>query len=291
MNTPLRLLTFPLLALTCGACSDYRTQTDSWWLRYHPEKNEAILVEVQDGVTGGDDAGEALGKLVAGWRRYPPEGGLLTLDLDEEIDWSEVDAPTDVEELKRIYEGLERSVEVTDVGLFRAGEDGLGFYRVTHIKDLSLLLEGMNILVNAFLADTLEGRDFGDEGDFAISEETKALWLERVEKNQAWITLDGSALVIDVPMTETEAGTFLRTVLADPGDDEVPEWFIDAIQSLRIADGALRLTIAPDGLRFHSTSTNEDYEPSSGHAELIEALGQKPGFAEFDRSAVLERVK
>lgn len=291
MKILLRLLPLSLFALSLGSCTAYRVQTNSWWLRYHPEENEAYYIEIQDGVTADASAAESLRLLVGGWRQYPPEGGLLALDLDEVIDWSEVKPPMDVEELKRIFMGLQREIVVTETGVFRAGDEGLGFFRVTHIKDLSLLLEGVNIFINAILADQWEGEDDLKWEYFTIGEETKARWMERVTKGEPWLSLQDSAFVLEIPMTEREAAGFLRAVLEDAEDFPPGSWFLLALDKIQIADGSLSLNFAPEGLRFHSQETNDPYSLNSKQAELLEALGTDPGFKVLDRSALLERVK
>ena len=291
MKKTLRNLTLSLCALSLSSCTDFTAQSSSWWLRYHPEKNEAVYVEIQDGITDSVDAAEPLRRLVGGWRRYPPEGGLGALDLNEEVDWEKAPEGIDVERMKAIFEGLQREIEVVEVGVFRTGQENLGFFRVTHIKDLSLLLEGMNSFCNVVLSEEwAEGIDITWE-HFEIGEETKARWMQRVTENEPWLTRQGNAFVLNIPMTETEAAGFLRAVIADARDFPPDSWFMKPLEQIRIADGSLSLTFAPKGNRFHQDEINQHHILNKGHAALVEALESDPGFRELDRAEVLERVK
>jgi len=291
MKQTLRNLTLSLCVLSLASCTDFTAQSSSWWFRYHPEGDEAIYVEIQDGITKNVDAAEPLRRLVGGWRRYPPEGGLMTLDLNEEIDWEEAPESVDIERMKTVFEGLQREVEVVEAGVFRVGQERLGFFRVTHIKDLSLLLEGLNSFCNVVLSEEwAEGIDLTWE-HFEIGEETGARWMQRVAENEPWLTRQGSAFVLDIPMTETEAAGFLRAVIADSRDFQPDLWFMEALEQVRVADGSLSLTFSPKGNRFHHNETNEQYSLNEGHAALVEALESDPGFQEFDRAEVLDRVK
>ena len=57
MRPTLKTLTLSLCALSLASCSDYSIESSSWWLRYHPEENEAVYVEIQDSVYGGGGVG------------------------------------------------------------------------------------------------------------------------------------------------------------------------------------------------------------------------------------------
>lgn len=292
MRSPMRSLALSVCALTLASCSDFSSQSRSWWLRYHPEENEAVYVEVLDGVTAGTSGVEPLRKLVKGWRRYPPEGGLLALDLDEEPDWEDAPSGVDEERLRETLASLRREVVVTEAGLFRVGAERAGFYRVTHIKDLSVFLRDANELVNVFLYEEWKraGIEVSSEY-FELSEETKARWLERAKQREPWVTRAGRTFTLDLPMTEAEAAGFLRAVLEEAEDFDPDTWFMRALSAVRVADGSLRLSFAPAGARFQDVKANKAGSQSKDHAELIEALEMDPGFEEFDRAKLLERVK
>ena len=288
----MRGVALALCAFTLASCADCSSRSSSWWLRYHPEKNEAVYVEILDDLTAGADAAEPLRKLVGGWRRYPPEGGLLVFDLDEEPDWEDVSRETEAEKLREILASLRREVVVTDTGLFRVGSDGVGFYRVTHIKDLSAFLKNANEMLNIFLHEgwMSEGIEMSWE-HFEIGEETKARWMERASKREPWLALRGRTFLLDIPMTEHEAAGFLRAVIEDAKDFPADSWFMEALTSIRIADGSMRLGFAPAGDRFQESEGKPGATRGEGHGALLQALETEPGFQEFDRAQILERVK
>lgn len=291
MKKTLRNLALSLCAFAFASCSDYRTNSESWWFRYHPEEDEAVYVEIQDGITANADAAETLRRLIAGWRRYPPEGGLVVLDLDAEVNWDDAPPDVDAEHLKELFLGLQAAIEIEDAGVFRIGQEGLGFYRVTRIKDLSLFLDGLNSFANlVMLEEWREGVDIEWE-HFEIGPETERRWMQRFRNNEPWLTRKGSALVLDLPMSETEAAGFLRSVIEDHRDFPPDAWFMKSIEQIRIADGSLRLTFAPTGNRFQQLGAGSSGSQDDDHAALLEALEADPGFADFDRARVLERVK
>ena len=118
MNGALSKLSLLLCAAALASCSAYQTSTSSWWFRYHPEEDEAVYVEIQDGLTADAEAAPTLRRLVGGWRRYPPEGGLIDVDLDAEPDWKKA-APRHqerVKKLRELFQGLQREVEVVEAG-------------------------------------------------------------------------------------------------------------------------------------------------------------------------------
>ena len=281
-----------LCALSLASCSDFSSQSSSWWLRYQPEENEAVYVEVLDGVTAGVDGAEALQKLVKGWRRYPPEGGLFTFDLDEEPDWSDAPESADEERLRELLASLRREVVVTEAGLFRVGTDGAGLYRITHIKNLNVFMEDTNELLNVFLYEEWkkEGIDLNWE-HCELGEETKARWMTRAKERGPWLTRTGATFSLDIPMTEGEAAGFLRAVIEDAKDFPPDAWYMQALTGVRIADESLTLSFSPPGQRFESSDVGGGSTPNPGHADLLQVLEADPGFVEFDRAKILERVK
>ena len=115
--------------------------------------------------------------------------------------------------------------------------------------------------------------------------------MQRVNSNEPWLTRQGSALVLDLPMTESEAVGLLREIIEEGGKGSTDTWYMKALDQIRIADGSLRLTFAPAGNRFQSLDAGGSDSQNKDHTALFEALKADPGFADFDRAKVLERVK
>jgi hypothetical protein len=295
MRPTLKTLTLSLCALSLASCSDYFMESSSWWLRYHPEENEAVYVEIQDSVYTSDAGVDPLRKLVNGWRRYPPEGGLFAIDFDAEIDGGEAPEGIDLEEVKSVADSLREQVVVLEAGLYRFGTSNLGFFRVTKIKDMAAFLHGANYLLNTIL--NVEWRD-GQLGskleNLELSEETMDRWMERTEKREPWLTFAEKTFLLHVPMTEREATGFLREVIKEADDFHPDAWFMRALTGIRIAEEGLTLSFSPGGQRFESTESFEgdgDHSTVKGYDKLFEALQADPGFVEFDRAKLLERVK
>jgi len=287
-----RLAAPALCLLSLSSCSDFSSQSSSWWLRYHPEEDEAVFVEVMDGVTAKASAAGPLRELAKGWRRYPPEGGLITFDLDEELDANDIPEGVNAERAQAILASLRREVVVSEAGLFRVGAEGLGFYRVTEIKDLSVFLSDLNELFNIALEE--EWREGGVDiswEDFEPGEETKARWMKRAREREPWLTRTGATFTLDVPMTEREAAGFLRAALADAEDFPAEAWFMKALVGVRLADGSLTLSFSPKSQRFEGASGGGGGGRNEEHTALFKALGDDPGFIDLDRSKLLERVK
>jgi hypothetical protein len=295
MRPTLKTLTLSLCALSLASCSDYSVESSSWWLRYHPEENEAVYVEIQDSVYASNTGVDPLRKLVNGWRRYPPEGGLFAIDFDAEVDWDEEPEGVDLEEVKVVWDSLKEQVVVTEAGLYGFGASGLGFFRVTKIKDMAAFLRGVNYMLNTIL--NVEWRD-GQLGSklehLELSEETKDRWMERTAKKEPWLTFAGETFSLHIPMTEREAAGFLREVIKEADDFPPDAWFLRALTGIRIAEGGLTLSFSPKGQRFESIESFEgdgDYSAVKGYDKMFEALQVDPGIVEFDRSKLLERVK
>ncbi len=292
MKPSYKSLALSLCALSLASCSDYSSQSSSWWLRYHPEKNEAVYVEIQDSVTADKTAAEPLRGLVAGRRRYPPEGGLIAFDLDEEIDWSDAPEVADREKLQAAIDSLKDQAVVTEAGLYRIGTTGLGFFRVTQIKDLTVFLSDINYLANVIFHE--QWKDNPPKSNWEhleLSEETKDRWVERAEKREPWLTQSGATFSLDIPMTEREAAGLVKAVIEDADDFPPDAWFMRALTGVRIADGSLTLSFSPPGQRFESSDVDGDDTLHAGHADLLQELEADPGFIEFDRAKLLERVK
>jgi hypothetical protein len=292
MKPTLKSLALSLCALSLASCSDFSSQSSSWWLRYHPEENEAIYVEVQDSVTAGKSGAEALRKLVGGWRRYPAEGGLISFDFDEEIDWSDAPEGLDLEEAKKVVASLRAQVEVKDAGVYRFGPTGIGFFRVTHIKDLDTFLRDINYFLNVFLYDAWKDESLDATGnDLLLSQETKERWLQRAENKEPWLTRDGKVFSLNIPMTEGEAARILTAMMYEANDLQDFAWLFRGFTGLRVADGDATFSFSPPGQRFEGGKTEGDDTPNPKHEELLGALQEDPGFVEFDRAKLLERVK
>ena len=287
-----RRVALALCLLSLASCSDFSSASRSWWLRYHPEEDQAVYVEVMDGVTAEASSAEPLRKLVAGWRRFPAEGGLFTFDLDEELDWSDLPEAEAADRMRAILASLREQVKVSEAGLFRVGAEGVGLYRAVEIKDLSVFLSDMNELFNTFL--DVEWREKGVNVSWKhleLSDETKARWRARARAREPWLTRTGATFTLDVPMTEGEAAGMIRAVLEDAEDFPPESWFMRALSGVRIAEGSLTLSFSPRGQRFEGVSQSGSDSLDSEHAALLKTLEGDPGFVEFDRAKLLGRVK
>ena len=259
-----------LTALLAGAgslaCTSYEVDATERHLRYDSASDTLTLFEIQTGLSSSDaKAPAAVAELLEGRRRFPPEGGLLAVDFDQEpdeedrLEWAEV-----IELLERFSEG----VSVDDVGLF-LDQGRLGLYRRSRFREVKLGLEILNLVINRTMLEDfdVEARSFP-----VFDQRTAEAWLERARTGGEWVRVDAGAFVIDLPMSYENAARCLEH-LADPEDDVLHDehWLLEQLTRLVVRDGSVELHFAggADGwMRFDSPQRDRgDYDD-----ELLDAL-------------------
>src|SRR5690349_1700489 len=123
------------VALLCCACSSAYSVSEQEVLVRLLAKDDALsILEVQTGLGAApariDDAVSALTSVLGGAKRFPPEQGFISLDLDVPKDekWSEIE--------RADFREFADNVHVEESALFRDDRGQLCFLRRTRIDHL-----------------------------------------------------------------------------------------------------------------------------------------------------------
>lgn len=270
-------LVFAILALYGGsACSAYRTEETEIHIRYLPAEDAILVLEAQYGVHAkgsASNAAAALQSAAAGHRRYPPEGDLISLDLDRspiERDQEEWD-----EKERADFSEFSKAVRVVEAHVFSDGQGHLSFARLTRIDHARKVLEIIDAYWNRQLArDTHENNEFVPE--YPIFDETTRDAIRGASTaGHKWLHPDDDALVLDVPMTQRNAARCLSWIKKngqEPAHKEALQ-LIDQATSVEITGGHALLRFGEDSKRvthlfFHDDGPGPDSEIRAALREL-----------------------
>lgn len=241
------VLVLASLALLVCACSSYSYEEGGFALRYLPREDALIVLEFQRGLHAEASAAEAAQALDAALqhkRVYPPEGGLIRLDLDRE---PEPAKPGEEQERADMVE-LAGCVHVVGARVFDQ-EGKLCFARVSRIEHFRRVLQIVNAWISREHLRSSEARaEFVPE--FPVFDEaTRDILRTAAASGHAWFSAEAEAIVLDVPMTAGNAARCLGWIerhSREEGSPHDPNFF-DQVTSLEVANGRalLRFGQAP----------------------------------------------
>ena len=303
-----------LVSTSCFPSAKFATKERDAALRYIPESDELLLLEVLRDIRIKEEKFTALEAVVNGERTYPPEGGFPAMMLEEGLEEHQE------EEEARIREGREQTpdeafkekalgvadkIEVLDAGLF--DQDGeLCFYRLSRMKDANALCALINEAINFQLRESLEraeqrakesGEEVGriDFFDVILSAETCARWEERAASNGVWFTLGGRGCSVDLPLKSAEAAGVVRFLLENAEEDEEYYQLYRFISDLVITESQVKIDFQPPADGYFKSprwAPRELGSPGPGSDEYAKALthfSERVGFVEFDSAALFKR--
>jgi hypothetical protein len=264
-------LAVALLGCSCSSAYDFSEQ--ELLVRVLAKEDALSILEVQTGLNSSpkktDGAVAALASVLRGARRFPPEQGFISLDLDEPEDekWSELERADFLE--------FAANVKVEESGLFSEELGPLCFVRRTRIDHLRRTLEIVNAYCNRM---TLEQRDRQSANkeefrpDFPFYDvATRDAVHAAAASGHAWLSLRDGALVLDYPMSESGAAR-CASELATGKLHKDNAMLIAQTSSIRSADGRVLLRFGEPHkpvLNFSmpkSKSPEEAFDPDLIHA-------------------------
>lgn len=227
------------LAWLAAACTTaYDVAQHEVHVRILPGEDAALVLEIERGLSTTpkrqQEALRALQSALAGGKRFPPEGGLLTFDFDEVV------LEEESAEERAGREQLSAAIHVQEVRLFRDERHRLCFARSTRIAPLSRVLAAINSVVSFDVnGDRARSNRFKTpfQPEFPVYDlaTREAVW-KAAESGHAWLSVRDGALVLDVPMTEANAGKCLVKLLEEARDHE-DSTILSQVSSLQVADG------------------------------------------------------
>jgi len=305
-----------VLPVSCLPSPDYKMMEKEAELRYVAETDELYLMEVQRDLRINLANADVLEELAGGHRRYPPEGGMLSIDIDADL--SEERARI----AKRREEGEERAVdqlalrtfdlfedvEVLEAGLFR--EVGtFSLYRLSRTKNATAWVDLINDWLNAGVIEESDkyrerhgefsegAHPWSEAADVGFSLETAISWEDRARSDEPWVKLSDKGMHISFPIKGPEVAASIR-YLAEKGRyfDSYQMQLLRNLSDVRVSDGEMELWLRPgvDGFYRVPTEPLGEYQPKLGagteeHAQVVKRLKESVGFAEFGRQALLSR--
>ena len=304
-----------VVALTLTACSpNFAIKEREAALRYIPESDELLLLEVLRDIRIEEEKFAFLESLAKGGRTYRPEGGFLSISVDEELKKYRQEEESRNEEgreessddaFKRKALGQADKIEVLEAGLFsEAGK--LCFFRLSRMKEAEALCALINSEINADLLASIEGAERMAEAsgedvekiDFfgvTLSAETCARWRDRAASNGAWFTLGGRGCSVDLPLNSAEAAGVVRSVLENAEEDEEYFQLYRFLSDLVITESQVKIDFQPtaDGyFKLPRWAPRELESPGPGseeYAKTMASFSESVGFVEFDSAALFKR--
>lgn len=284
----LLVLVASLLALVCGAsCSSYRIEEGGLAFRYLPREDALIVLEFEGGIHtdgGGTEAAKDLQAAASGRRVYPPEGGLIRLDLDKELEPAK---PGEEHERADLVE-LAACVRVLEAHVFER-EGKLCFVRVSRIDRFRHVLEIVNAFINReHLRQASSSAPFAP--DFPVFDEpTRDMLRSAATNGHAWLSAEAEAIVLDVPMTSANAARCLGWIEQEARrhGDKQPSVF-DQVSSLEVAHSRALLRFGQAPHPVVRISFHDDDQP--GQDETIRAELKTLGVP-IERETVLAKAE
>lgn len=265
-------LALALILFSAGCSSDYSFEREEFLLRYVPKEDALLVLEVQHGLCGEPGAAaSALQRLVEKRRVYPPEAGFIHVDFDE----TEKQVEPGKEQIHADFLEFGKAVSVLDARVFVDADGRLSCLRLTRLAHLQRQLELVNAMTNRD-ASANEDRTKPFVPAFPVfDEDTRDAIRGAWALGHAWLRVEGSAIVLDAPMTAANAAACVEWLAkhgAEQAQADQPDW-ISQMTSLEISKGhvKLRFSEAPKEIvRFSWETKSNPRDPAPLRAELAE---------------------
>jgi hypothetical protein len=262
-------LALGLLLASCSSKFSYvGTECD---VHYDAEADQLVVLEIEHGIYVGttDKVGDALRTLdraASGARVIPPDEGFIHVDLDacEEKLRTGGSRPATAAELRAA--NYFPNIKVTQSGLFLDDAGQLSLYRMWTLSNFKAAIEVVNDTINATLTEHA-GEPAAFVPNFPVYDEaTRDLQSARAKSGAAWLSIDKSALVLDLPMTRNSAARALAQLIENPSGPQVSGCapILAHLSSLEIKDdrAILRFDFAVEPwMHFESWGDRGKYGP------------------------------
>jgi len=242
------VLTF-LAASSVGGCftDTFKVAESEVLIRYLPESDEFLLLEIEHGIAVGDEKDDPIAKSVAmlqdlhrGKRIYPASGSWFATDFDEHKGHADGLAEEEAKDFADFLDGL----QVAEHGLYLEALDKLSYFRLTRLKHGKHQLE----IINRFV--TRGSRKDPDSGLSSVpnfpfyDEESREAFRKAVADGHSWLSLVDGTVVLDVPMTAASAAQCLGEIACDErGEREKADAraMLGELSGIEVSGGHVRL--------------------------------------------------
>lgn len=192
------------VAFLSGCASDF--QFDEMEVQFRcaaPDTTAGVLI-VEKGIHGGSGeraVTEALRTILEGRRRFPPEGGFISLDLDDADKKSAAGSGPQPDEIDRKFVELGHGFRVEKTGLFEDEKGRLCLYQFWTLEDPGRVVAWLNEQTNVrFIEQAGSNRPSTDDFPY-LDEESRTRALARARAGGRWIRFEDGGLVCDLPIT------------------------------------------------------------------------------------------
>jgi hypothetical protein len=262
---------------------DFEYEAVQWSLLPAEDGTRLHFVEVYSGLQAQGDlrAAKALGEMVRRRRVDPPEGGLLSSDLDgprqATPDGESPDARTALEHRMR---DLSR---VLGAGLYvdQAGE--LCAWRVTELLSLEQLLAGIDAVISAEVLRAFADDEIESSSSFPwYDEDSRTLARERALAGGPWVRWVKGRITLDVPLSEAAAARALEACSSRHAVQPIAPWFLSQVACFTCDGGRALLslgTVDDPAVKFEIPAGEDVAGPDRGLIQAVEAAGISIGDA------------
>jgi len=298
MSRSIALAALALMPLCACFKNTYEVAETEVLLRYLPEQDELLILEVEHGIQEGgvspqpvQAAADALRGIAEGKRVYPASGDWFATDLDELL--RRANEPTEKELTEKERADLlefASTVHVEEHGLYVDGERGLSLYRLTrleHFRDV------------ARIASDFTNRSFRKDGGNGLpsvpgfpffDEPSRELFRSAITDDHAWLSIQNGALVLDIPMTSASAARCLAWIAGagrKPTDSADELVFYQQASSVEVVDGHARLRFGEASKHVpRFTYHSEGAESSAALLALLRKDGIELGGSDAPKKAL-----
>lgn len=233
-----------LLGWAAAGCSSFGYRTCEGRLRWDREHDEFVWTTIVRGLeSDAENSVGAVAELGAGRRRFPAEGGLISIDLDDPRERAEGDegAP-DFED--QLFALLAANVHVDRAGLFVEPDGTLSFFRRTHIAHPDQWIPAINRLID----DEVRNSQPDDVGDFPYFDaRSRELFQAHAQRGGQWITFVDGSIRWSAPMTSFNAARIVAEFAAQVDGERtwVAQW-VAHLRDLRVEGERLTVVFGPD---------------------------------------------
>jgi len=254
MSRSIALAALALLPLCSCFSNTYEVAETEVLIRYLPEQDELLVLEIEHGIGVSDPtpertrkAAEALRGIAGGKRIYPASGTWFAVDIDELMQRARADEPTEHEvtepERAELLEFIQ-TIHVEDHGMYLDEERGLSLFRLTRLQHIKRVIEITNAYLNRQMRENPD-QFLSPEPEFPFFDAaSRELFRSAVAKNHAWLSIQERAVVLDMPMTNASAARCLAWIASEfPESKDRPDELMafQQLSSLEVTGGHVRL--------------------------------------------------
>ena len=229
-----RFLLLGMLALACSSCVEFEQQ--DVWFRYDEKADTLRMFTVYGGLFNGadlddpseylDEAMRELVPVMAGRRAY-----FFNNLLEYSAEFLRYQSSNVADAADRsLAQLLLDNVSIKSGKFFLNAEGKLCNYQFLEVKNASKLVKAINAFFNRKCVKGGPPRE--------LSKASGKLWLKAAAADHQWLTLDGGAVMVRIPLTEEDFLKFKRDVGKDVGEKSLGSaaWKLKRIASIVASD-------------------------------------------------------